>query len=191
MPALEPYRDPQLPERFGRWIEVLRQRFRPIPTFSQGAGSPEGIVSGEIADEYYDLTDRVKYIKSTATGNTGWLLQGAGGTFQGFGMWRYRTATGPTPTTGQLQFDNAVIGSATNLYDHKTNDGGTDMSAFLNLLATGNLIYLQLQADASQFVNIVIGVPALAANVYTLPITTIVGQGTTPQNNARIAFVRA
>lgn len=79
MPALEPFRDPDLPERFLRWIEVLRQKFRPIPNFSRGTGSPEGVVAGIGGDRFF-RTDGAPgtftYVKTTDTGNTGWIATG-------------------------------------------------------------------------------------------------------------------
>ena len=113
---------------------------------------------------------------------------GEGG-FSGLGLWRYQTATTSTPSTGQLQYDNLTIDSATNLYIHKTNDTGVDMSAFLNTLASGSIVYLQLQTDATQFATAIIGTPVLNGNVYTLPLTTSEGQGSAPSNNSQVAVV--
>lgn len=113
---------------------------------------------------------------------------GEGG-FSGLGLWRYQTATTATPSTGQLQYDNLTIDSATNLYIHKTNDTGVDMSAFLNTLTSGSLVYLQLQTDATQFATAIIGTPVLNGNVYTLPLTTSEGQGSSPANNSQVAVV--
>jgi hypothetical protein len=129
-------------------------------------------------------------VDATGTGETKTItIPGGGGGFSGLGLWRYRTAITSTPSTGQLQFDNLTIDSATELYIHKTNDAGTDMSAFLDLLASGNIIYVQVQSDATQFVIVQIGTPALAANVYTFPITNIEAQGTAPTNNTPAAVV--
>jgi len=114
---------------------------------------------------------------------------GGGGGFLGLGIWRYRTATTSTPSTGQLQFDDTTIGDATELYVHAVNDNGSDMSAFLDLLTVFDLIYIQVQVDASQFVTLQIGTPSLASSVYTFPISQIQGQGTTPSNNTEVAVV--
>lgn len=76
MPTLEPYRDQNLPERFLRWLEVLRQKFRTIPKFSAGDGSPEGVVDGTGGDRYFrrdGSTGTYLYVKTTDTGNTGWI----------------------------------------------------------------------------------------------------------------------
>ena len=87
--------------------------------------------------------------------------------FGGLGIWRYRTDTGATPATGELQFDNLDIDSATNLYINEINDTGTDMSAFLSLVTVGDLIYIQAQAQSTQFVTVQVG-----DNQYVNVVTT-------------------
>lgn len=113
---------------------------------------------------------------------------GAGG-LQGLGIWRYRTAITSNPAAGQLQFDNVLIDSATELYINEINDDGTDMSVFLALIESGDLLYIQVQADASEFVVLQVGASTNAAGVYTFPITAVEGQGSTPTNNTRVAVV--
>lgn len=76
--SIEPYRDPRLPERFIRWIEVLRMRLATIPCFTQTSGSPEGVINGQKGDRYYDTAADLIYDKTTDTGNTGWVARGAG-----------------------------------------------------------------------------------------------------------------
>tara|TARA_R110002096_G_scaffold322008_5_gene516138 strand:- start:1213 stop:1473 length:261 start_codon:yes stop_codon:yes gene_type:complete len=42
-----------------------------------GTGSPEGVVTAEIGQEYMDdagTASAIKYIKKTGTSNTGWIL---------------------------------------------------------------------------------------------------------------------
>jgi hypothetical protein len=112
-----------------------------------------------------------------------------GGSFSGLGLWRYRTETTSTPSTGRLQFDNLTIDSATELYIHKVNDTGTDVSAFLNTIGVGSIVYVQQQGDATQFATAIIGTPVLNGDVYTLPLTTVEGQGTAPSNNTQVAVV--
>ena len=187
--SIEPYRDSTMPERFMRWLEVLRERIRTIPCFFQGDGSPEGVIVANKGDRYYDETDLVEYIKSTDGGNTGWLLQGGGGGMAGLGIWRYRTATGATPATGRLQFDNVSIAAATNLYINATNDGSTDMTNFLSLVAVNDLLYIQVQADAGSWVVVQVGSAGVAAGVFTFGITNVIAQGTAPSNNTPVAVV--
>ena len=76
MTNLEPYRGSKLPDRFLSWLEVLRQRLRPIPEFFKGDGSPEGVVTAPEAARYYNRTGApgtFLYVKTTTTGNTGWV----------------------------------------------------------------------------------------------------------------------
>ena len=47
--------------------------------YSNGKGSPEGVVTGKKGDMYVDLDSGMLYTKTTATGATGWSLAGAGG----------------------------------------------------------------------------------------------------------------
>ena len=77
--TIEPYRDETLPERFLRWIETIRARFKAIPAYTESNGSPEGVVFGVKADRYFDLTGNQIYVKTTATGNTGWVVVDTGG----------------------------------------------------------------------------------------------------------------
>lgn len=79
MPAIEPYKDDKLPNRFLLWIETLRQKLRPIPDFIQGDGSPEGAITATTTARYYNRTGAPGsrlYVKTTATGNTGWEAYG-------------------------------------------------------------------------------------------------------------------
>lgn len=72
--SLEPYRNPKLPNSFTRWIEILRQRIASIPCFTFTTGSPEGAISGQAGDLYYDKTTNTYFQKNTDTGNTGWEI---------------------------------------------------------------------------------------------------------------------
>ena len=78
-PPAGPGKEPRLPERFLRWLEVLRARVRSIPCFTYIDGSPEGVIAGQQGDLVYDRVGLVYYQKTTNTGNTGWTLFGGGG----------------------------------------------------------------------------------------------------------------
>ena len=193
--TIEPYRDETLPERFLRWIETIRQRFKTIPNFTEFTGSPEGVIFGQKADSYYDLTNDIQYVKTTATGNTGWiqcwpgLSSGAG--FQGLGSWNYRTQTTAFPTSGRMQFDNATIGSATEMYINEVNAGGFDVTVFLAMIESGDLMYVQVQNDATKFAIVEVGTPVLNADVWTFPILNISGQGGSISQNTSVSIVVA
>ena len=126
----------------------------------------------------------------------GWVrIGGTGGTtiinggFSGLGVWAYRTATTATPPSGELHFDNATIASATNLYINVINAGAVDMSSFLALLSSGDIIYIQVEAVVTQFTTVEVGVPSLAAGVYTFPILTVIVSGTPPADNTNCNVV--
>jgi len=107
----------------------------------------------------------------------------------GFGIWRYRVATDAFPAAGRLQFNNADPALATNLYVNEINDNSADMTNFLDLLADGDVIYLQVTDTSGQNVVVEIGIPVKNADVYTFPIASVNTQGTPFTNNASMAFV--
>lgn len=73
---IEPFRGDTTTERFLRWLETLRLALRFVPNFRQGTGSPEGALAGIQGDRYF-RTDGAAgtflYVKTTNSGNTGWL----------------------------------------------------------------------------------------------------------------------
>ena len=145
---------------------------------------------GEETYLFYDIdTGCIRQYDGTPGGKPACIEGLGGGGFNGLGLWRYRTATGSTPSSGQLQFNNTTIASATELYIHNTNDNGTDMSAFLGSLSSGSLLYIQVQDDSTQFVVVEIGTSSLAGSVYTFPILNIETEGTAPTNNTQVALV--
>lgn len=132
------------------------------------------------------LRETAKWRRGVEDGSIG---GGGGGGFVGFGIWRYRTAVTSTPASGQMQFDDLTIENATEMYFHETNDGGTDMTAFMDLIAADDLLYVQIQDDATQFIIVQVGTPSKAASVYTFPIAAIEGQGSAPTNNTQVALI--
>jgi hypothetical protein len=77
--SVEPYRGPQLPERFLRWVETLRQRIGTIPSFTYLDGSPEGVVVGQQGDLAFDRVGLQYYQKTVDGGDTGWVALATGG----------------------------------------------------------------------------------------------------------------
>jgi len=111
-------------------------------------------------------------------------------TFQGLGLWRYRTEITSTPTAGRLNFDNVNIDIATEMYVNVINDGGTDITPFLTLLGTDDLVYIQAQDDSTQSVVVKIGAtPTLLSGVYTFPIGDVEAQGPALTNNETVAVL--
>lgn len=135
-----------------------------------------------------------EHYKKVGAADTAWNLEQSSGTnppgFQGFGVWRFRTAITNNPATGQLQFDDLIVDNATELYINAVNDGGTDMTVFLNLLVINDLIYIQAQDDSTQFVIVKIGAtPSVAAGVFTFPIGSVESQGPALSQNETVAVL--
>jgi hypothetical protein len=64
--------------RFFGWIRAITRRVNSL-TPLKGAGSPEGVVEAALHRQYIDTTYPVGatlYLKTTATGNTGWQAIG-------------------------------------------------------------------------------------------------------------------
>ncbi len=114
-----------------RWIEVLRQRIKTIPCYFQGAGSPEGVISANTGDRYYDETADQLYIKSTDGGNTGWLVVGGGAAAGVSGRQFALTAKYSDSLDSAIQFESAS-------YDNTNN----------RILVGGNNSFVGLIADA-------------------------------------------
>jgi hypothetical protein len=79
MTSIEPYKNRDLPDRFLRWIELLIIKLRGVPEEIVGEGSPEGVVSARRRTRYYNRTGSagtLLYVKTTETGNTGWVAYG-------------------------------------------------------------------------------------------------------------------
>jgi len=135
-----------------------------------------------------------QHFKKVGAADNAWNLEASSGAstpgFQGFGIWRFRTALTNNPATGQLQFNNAVVDSATELYVNVTNDGGTDMTVFLSLLVINDLIFIQAQDDSTQFVTVKIGgTPTLTTGVFTFPIGAVESQGPALTQNETVAVL--
>ncbi len=155
----------------------------------------------EIQDETVSLTLAAKKINFAGAGVTATepvadeilvTIPGGGGGgagLSGFGLWRYQTAITAFPAAGELQFDNVAIDSATELYVHAINDDAVDMTAFLGVVANADLVYIQVQGDATKFIVCQIGVPTLAGSVYTYPLTIVEAQGVAPADDVVVTFL--
>jgi len=147
-------------------------------------------ISGILDTAATTATTLARHSSLTVKTLAGTPAAGGGGGFQGFGIWRYRTAVDAFPLTGRIHFNNATVDLATEMYVHKTNDGGTDMTNFLNLLGVDDLIYLQDKTDATKFIIVELGVdPELNGNVYTFKLDNSEGQGTGITNNTEVTFL--
>ena len=111
--------------------------------------------------------------------------------FKGLGTWRYRTETVAPPASGQVRFNNADPTLATEMYLHETNDGGTDVANFLDLLTDGAIIYLQEQSDADNHFIIEISSNTDSGTYRTFGIQAITLEGVEPSQNTQMLVVVA
>jgi len=111
------------------------------------------------------------------------------GGFLGLGIWRYRTETVAPPGSGQVRFNNATIESATIMWINETNDAGTDVSVFLDLLTVGSLVFLQEQANADNFVLVEVAGVTDEGTYREITIEEVEAQGTAFAQNTRVAIV--
>lgn len=124
-----------------------------------------------------------------------WELQlegtggGGGSGFIGLGLWRYRTEITNNPASGRLQFDDTTVDDATELYVNVTNDGGTDLTVFLQKIISGDFIYIQDQGNSTKFILVEVGNSVLSSGVFIFPILTVESQGAAITNNTTVAFV--
>lgn len=108
----------------------------------------------------------------------------------GLGIWRYRTETGEPPSSGQIRFNNANISAATEFYVHETNNDGTDVSTFMELLLqTGSILYVQDQSAAANHLLIEIGSSSDEGTYRKYTITSIIEEGTEPNQNQKVILV--
>lgn len=111
--------------------------------------------------------------------------------FTGLGVWRYRTETAPPPASGQIRFDNADISLATEFYLNETNDDGSDVSTFIDLLMTeGSTLYIQDRTDADKFVLLELGTSVDNGVYRTFQIASLIeGSGGEPAQNTQVALI--
>jgi len=158
---------------------------------SAGLNLPEGDAPTVPVDgDFWVTTDdafvRVNGVSESIIG----AGAGGGGGFQGLGIWKYRTETSAPPSTGQIRFDNANISAATEFYLHETNDEGTAMTAFLELLIQdGSVLYIQDKANADNHVIIEIASSTDNGVYRTYEIESIIESGTEPGQNTDVVLI--
>ena len=162
----------------------------------KGEAGPMGGRGGRAARELWDTIELVGtdlvFSKSTAgplgpstTVDLSSLSRG----IAGLGVWRYRTETTEPPATGQIRFNNATISSATKVFIHDVNSGGSDVSAFLGALDPGDLIYIQQDNDADNFVVVETGTITDDGTYFDIEIANIVQQGAAFTQNTDVTLV--
>ena len=105
-----------------------------------------------------------------------------GGTITG--AYRFSTSVAVAPTAGQIRFNNATLGSVTEIFISQTTDNGIDALNFLNSLSVGNQIYVQDQADAADFaVWEVASAVTDEGSWFRVPVTLVNGGDAIANNN--------
>ncbi len=144
-----------------------------------------GIVAIQIPDDGAIGTVLTKL----SAGNYDYDWEDPAGGFVGLGIWRYRTEIVAPPGSGQVRFNNATIESATIMWINETNDGGTDVSVFLDSLTVGSLIFLQDQTNAENFVLVEIATVTDEGTYREITIEEVEAQGAAFTQNLRIAVI--
>ena len=109
--------------------------------------------------------------------------------FAGLGVWRFRTEIVSPPNAGQIRFNNANIAAATILWIHETNDGGTDVGSFLNLIDPGDLIYIQDKGNSDNFVVVQVTNLTDQGTYSEVTIATIVQEGAAFGQQDRVGII--
>lgn len=68
--------DGVLSDRLAQFLEDLTRQVN-LSTVLTGSGSPEGVVTANVTQQYMDTAGgagTILYIKQTGNGNTGWIL---------------------------------------------------------------------------------------------------------------------
>jgi len=122
---------------------------------------------------------------------TAYAVQENPTSFTGLGVWRYRTETVAPPAVGQIRFDNADVSLATEFYLNETNDDGSDVSTFIDLLMTeGSTLYIQDRTDADKFVLLELGTSVDNGTYRTFQIANLIeGSGGEPSQNTQVALI--
>ena len=106
--------------------------------------------------------------------------------------YRWNTPVDATPSAGRLSTNNADPTLVTEIYINETDDSGNDNSIYFENIGEGdwfNVIDRTDDTNTNQYD--VLGVPVLAAGVYTIPVVYFTSAGANFGNNQQVAvFVR-
>lgn len=115
-------------------------------------------------------------------------LVGQGG-FVGLGPWRSRTEIVAPPGSGQLRFNNADPELATELFLHETNENGEDLANFIALIEDGDLVYIQVASDSSQFILCEVSTNTDNGTYVTLGLANVSQQGAAIAQNTTVNVI--
>lgn len=95
----------------------------------------------------------------------------------------------PPPSSGQIRFDNSDPELATELYLHETNSNSEDLANFLALLEAGDLLYIQDQSDADNFILVEVSTNTDDGTYVTIGIANAAQQGAAISQNTTVNIV--
>jgi len=109
-------------------------------------------------------------------------------TVVGQAKYRFRTETDATdPTFGRIKINNAVAGSATEVYINDTDDDGIDRAILIQSMRIDDAIVLSSQISDNRYIYVVRGPVVDNGGWYTIPVSVAGIRGTLAQNE-RIVF---
>jgi len=83
-----------------------------------------------------------------------WVGPPGGGGASVSGSWKYdNTITEANPGAGNFRTDNNTIGSSTEIFISHESETGADATNIINLLVSGNRLYIQNPEDATEFLT--------------------------------------
>ena len=122
------------------------------------------------------------YTGGGATGYTGYTGPAGGGGGGGDGGFAYKfafsTNTDGTPTTGQIEYNNATPGSATFLYIYETDSSGVAIDPWLDSFTDRDWVFISNADKTKHHTFRLNGIFASGASIDTIPVTYQFGTGT-------------
>lgn len=149
----------------------------------------------DVGQHWINTTTGVQWLSVGTSSVDDWLpASAAGGSFISsvIGDYKISTTVGPTPSSGQLRYNNATQTSATQLLVAELTDSGIDVSVFLNLIGPGAALIIQDKNDSANYqIWTVSSAPTDSGTYRTIPVTLASsgGTGTTGfANNHEVFF---
>jgi hypothetical protein len=132
----------------------------------------------------------------SAPGNASLYLDGTGawsdpqgGIAGGFFRFNIQT-TAADPGNGVIRLNASTFAAATAIYMDQISDPGTDVTAWVELMRSGDTIMIQAKADSTRRARYQItGTPANNAGWFTIPVAVVSSSGAVPASGVVMAVV--
>ena len=98
------------------------------------------------------------------------------------GEYRASSTTTPTPTSGQIRWNNATQANATQIFLSDTTNPGTDLTNYLGTIQAGSIFYVQDKGNAANYSRWQIASIVDSGTYFTLGVT-LLDAGTNIGNN--------